>query len=162
MKRLLPVLLAALLVPHAVAAQAPHFEGAPGSQTLIVDGNPYLILGGETSNSAATSVHDIRSTDLFPKLRAMGLNTVLVPVYWDLTEPEEGSFDFTLVDTAIEEARRSDLRLVLLWFGAWKNSMSCYAPLWFKQDTRRFPPLPDIRRQAAGNSQSLLRGSAGG
>ena len=109
MKRLLPVLLAALLVPHAVAAQAPHFEGAPGSQTLIVDGNPFLILGGETSNSAATSVRDIRSTDLFPKLRAMGLNTVLVPVYWDLTEPEEGSFDFTLVDTAIEEARRSGL-----------------------------------------------------
>ena len=139
MNRLLPVLLAALLVPHTGAAQAPYFEGAPGSQTLIVDGNPFLILGGETSNSAVTSVHDIRSTDLFPKLRAMGLNTVLVPVYWDLTEPEEGSFDFTLVDTAIEEARRSGLRLVLLWFGAWKNSMSCYAPLWFKQDTRRFP-----------------------
>ena len=140
MKRLFFILAAALgLCMPASHAQTPHLEGEAGALSLIVDGNPFLILGGETSNSAATSVHDIRSTDLFPKLRAMGLNTVLVPVYWDLTEPEEGSFDFTLVDTAIEEARRSDLRLVLLWFGAWKNSMSCYAPLWFKQDTRRFP-----------------------
>ena len=66
----------------------------------------------------------------------MNLNTVLTPVYWDLTEPQEGKFDFTLVDVAIEEARRNDLKLVFLWFGAWKNSMSCYAPAWFKADPR--------------------------
>ena len=30
------------------------------------------------------------------------------------------------------------MRLVLLWFGSWKNSMSCYAPAWVKRDQARF------------------------
>ncbi|MCI0748746.1 MAG: beta-galactosidase, partial [Verrucomicrobia subdivision 3 bacterium] len=62
----------------------------------------------------------------------------MLPVYWDLTEPEEGKFDFTLVQGAIDRARARDLRLVFLWFGTWKNSMSCYAPSWVKRDTARF------------------------
>ena len=85
---------------------------------LTVDGQPMLVLGGELSNS---------------------LNTVLVPAPWDLIEPEEGQFDFSLIDCTLQEARKNKLKVILLWFGAWKNSMSCYAPLWFKQDTRRFP-----------------------
>ena len=88
---------------------------------------PKPILGGELSNSAATSVADI--DEVLPRMKALGLNTVLVPAYWELLEPVEGRFDFTLVDRTID----------VLWFGAWKNSMSCYAPEWFKQNTRRFP-----------------------
>ena len=98
---------------------------------------PHPILGGELSNSAATSVADI--DEVMPRMRALGLNTVLVPAYWELMEPVEGEFDFTLIDRTIDVARREQLHVVLLWFGAWKNSMSCYAPAWFKQDTKRFP-----------------------
>ena len=96
-----------------------------------------LILGGELSNSAATSVEDI--DEVMPRMKALGLNTVLVPAYWELMEPTEGKFDFTLIDRTIQRARTLQLKVVFLWFGAWKNSMSCYAPLWFKQDTKRFP-----------------------
>ena len=95
------------------------------------------ILGGELSNSAATSVEDIN--EVMPRMRALGLNTVLVPAYWELMEPIEGQFDFTLIDSTIDVARREQLHVVFLWFGVWKNSMSCYAPGWFKQDTKRFP-----------------------
>ena len=98
---------------------------------------PYSILGGELSNSAATSVADI--DEVMPRMRALGLNTVLVPAYWELMEPVEGKFDFTLIDRTIDVARREQLHVVFLWFGTWKNSMSCYAPSWFKQDTKRFP-----------------------
>ena len=98
---------------------------------------PYPILGGELSNSAATSVADI--DEVMPRMRALGLNTVLVPAYWELMEPVEGKFDFTLIDRTIDVARREQLHVVFLWFGTWKNSMSCYAPSWFKQDTKRFP-----------------------
>ena len=98
---------------------------------------PYPILGGELSNSAATSVEDI--DEVMPRMRALGLNTVLVPAYWELMEPVEGKFDFTLIDRTIDVAQREQLYVVFLWFGAWKNSMSCYAPGWFKQDTKRFP-----------------------
>ena len=98
---------------------------------------PCPILGGELSNSAATSVEDI--DEVMPRMKALGVNTVLVPAYWEFVEPVEGQFDFTLIDRTIEVARQEQLHVVFLWFGVWKNSMSCYAPAWFKQDTKRFP-----------------------
>lgn len=109
-----------------------------GSATqLVVDGSPFIILGGELGNSSASSCQDIER--IFPKLRRMNLNTVFVPAYWDLMEPEEGDFDFSLIDKVISEAGKNDLKVVFLWFGAWKNSMSCYAPLWFKEDSGKYP-----------------------
>lgn len=104
---------------------------------LIVDGKPFIVLGGELGNSSAACASDIEAN--FAKLHKMGLNTVLVPAYWDLTEPVEGQFDFTLTDKVLEEARANDLKVIFLWFGAWKNSMSCYAPLWFKKDYGKYP-----------------------
>ena len=98
---------------------------------------PFPILGGELSNSAATSTDDI--DEVLPRMQQLGLTTVLVPVYWELLEPTEQQFDFTLVDRTIDTARRLGLQVVPLWFGAWKNSMSCYAPSWVKCDTKRFP-----------------------
>ena len=98
---------------------------------------PFPILGGELSNSAVTCVEDI--DNVMPRMRALGLNTVLVPAYWELLESTEGRFDFTLTDRVIDKARENGLKVISLWFGAWKNSMSCYAPLWFKTDTKRFP-----------------------
>ena len=105
--------------------------------TLSAQTLGFPILGGELSNSAATSVEDI--DEVMPRMRALGLNTVLVPAYWELMEPVEGKFDFTLIDRTIDVARREQLHVVFLWFGVWKNSMSCYTPAWFKQDTKRFP-----------------------
>lgn len=118
--------------------QVPPYLRQQGSATqLMVDNSPFLILGGELGNSSASSEEDIES--IFPKLQSMGLNTVLVPAYWDLIEAEEGKFDFSLIDKAINQARANDLKIVFLWFGAWKNSMSCYAPLWFKKDYKKYP-----------------------
>lgn len=109
-----------------------------GSATqLIVDGRPFLILGGELGNSTASSLFDL--DEAFPKLQAMGLNTVLVPAYWDLIEPKEGKYDFTLIDGAIHKAREHQLKIIFLWFGVWKNSMSCYAPMWVKEDAKKYP-----------------------
>lgn len=96
-----------------------------------------FILGGELGNSSASSPEDIKR--IFPKLERMGLNTVLVPVYWELVEPEKGSYDFSLVREAIQQAEKYHLKIVFLWFGAWKNSMSCYAPAWFKKDYKTYP-----------------------
>ena len=111
------------------------------SLLLAVSGNAQLkdfhILGGELSNSAVTSVSDI--DEVLPRMKELGLNTVLVPIYWELMEPVEGQLDFTLTDRIIDVARQQGLKVVPLWFGAWKNSMSCYAPAWFKRDVKRFP-----------------------
>ena len=104
---------------------------------LIVNNQPFLVLGGELGNSSAACNEDIER--IFPKLQRMGLNTVLVPAYWDLIEPQEGTFDFSLTDKVLDEARKNELKVVFLWFGAWKNSMSCYAPLWFKENYKKYP-----------------------
>ena len=111
------------------------------STQLIVDGKPYFVLGGELGNSAASSTAYMQP--VWPKLKAMHLNTAIAPVYWELMEPQEGKFDFALVDDLLRDARKHQMKLVLLWFGAWKNSMSCYAPGWVKTDTKRFPRVQD-------------------
>jgi hypothetical protein len=128
----------------------PHLEKQGTAKQLIVDGKPFLMLAGETGNSSAS---DLKYLDeIWPKIVKMNLNTLLVPVYWELIEPSEGKLDFTLVDGAINGARKNNIRLVFLWFGTWKNSMSCYAPLWIKADPARFPRA----RDAQGRAQEIL------
>jgi hypothetical protein len=87
----------------------------------------------------------------------MGLNTVLVPVSWELIEPQEGTFDMSSLDVILTEARRNELKVVLLWFGAWKNSMSSYAPEWFKRDVKRFPRAHTPEGKAVEEASSLSR-----
>jgi beta-galactosidase GanA len=115
----------------------PHLEKHGTATQLIVDGRPFLVLGGELGNSS-TSNRDYMQP-YWANLQTLKLNTVIAPVYWDLIEPAEGKFDFSLIDGLLEDARKHDLRLVLLWFGTWKNSMSCYAPAWVKTEQKRFP-----------------------
>ena len=120
MKRFVTIAIAVLLTMSVSAGQ-----------------NDFRILGGELSNSATTSVSDIER--VLPRMKQLGLNTVLAPVYWELTEPTEGQLDFTLTDRRMDVAREQGLKLVPVWCGAWKNSMSCYAPAWMKRDVKRFP-----------------------
>ena len=119
-----------------VAAQSVLERHGNGAH-LKVNGQPMLLLGGELSNSAATCFDDIDR--VMPEMKRIGLNTVLVPAQWDLVEPREGEYDFSLIGRTIDKARENKLKVVFLWFGAWKNSMSCYAPMWFKEDLKRFP-----------------------
>jgi hypothetical protein len=135
MKRIL-ILFCVFFCTFALSAEV-RLQKQGTATRLIVNGQPMLVLGGELSNSAVTSISDIDS--VLPRMHTLGLNTVFVPIYWDLTEPEEGRFNFSLVDEEIKVARENHLKLILLWFGAWKNSMSCCAPLWFKKDISRFP-----------------------
>lgn len=107
-----------------------------GSQYhLLVDGKPYIVLGGQTHNSSAANPKDL--VPVWNSLVAMHANTAVVPVYWELIEPEEGHFDFHTLDPVIEGARQHGLHLVLLWFGTWK-SQSSYTPAWIKEDQTKY------------------------
>jgi beta-galactosidase GanA len=147
------LLLAALLgcaLASADAVTPPHLRKQGSATQLIVDDQPFLLLGGELHNSSASSLEYLNK--LWPTLKAAEVNTVLAPVEWDQIEPVEGRFDFTVLDGMLKQARAHNTRLVLLWFGAWKNSMSTYAPAWVKKDTQRFQRA----RTRAGVAQEIL------
>src|SRR6266446_1049104 len=110
-------------------------ESATGQ--LILNGQPFLILGGELGNSSAGTA--AQADFIVPKLAAMHVNTILMPVAWEQVEPKEGSFDFSILDHWIGTAQKHNMHLVLLWFGSWKNAFSNYAPSWVKSDPKRFP-----------------------
>ena len=145
------ILILVMTVPDAGGqTPLPHLRTQGTATQFIVDGEPFLMLGGELGNSSASSAEYLRPH--WQKFVDLNMNTVIAPVYWEIIEPEEGQFDFALVDSLIEGARNHDLRLVLLWFGSWKNSMSSYVPSWVKLDQDRFPRA----RRADGTPLEIL------
>lgn len=138
-----------LLAPAPLAAQAPHFAQGKLRPALIVDGEPFLILGAQANNS---SNYPAMLDQVWLTVERIGANTLLIPVAWEQVEPVEGQFDFAFVDTLLEQARAHDKRLVLLWFATWKNTAASYAPAWVKRDGKRFPRM----RTAEGTAHYAL------
>ena len=101
-----------------------------------VNGKPFLMLAGETHNSNSSSLEAMEP--VWAKAQELGMNSILLPVTWELIEPKEGEFTFELVDGIITEARKRGLKLGFLWFGTWKNAQCMYAPEWVKTDLTRF------------------------
>ena len=130
------VLLVALSFSPVQAAEIPSLVTQNGRHALMVDGEPYLILGAQTNNSAN---YPAALKDVWPTLEKMHANTLSIPVAWEQIEPEEGKFDFSFVDYLVKESRKRGLRLNLLWFATWKNNAPHYAPAWVKLDNKRFP-----------------------
>ncbi|MCJ2187216.1 DUF5597 domain-containing protein [Novosphingobium beihaiensis] len=130
--------LAASLPLRAAPDSLPHIAEKDGRHALIVDGAPYLMLGAQINNS---STWPWALPKVWPTMAAMHVNTVEVPVGWEQIEPEEGRFDFAIVDLLLKQARERHVRLVLLWFGSWKNTNPQYTPRWVKLDNARFPRM---------------------
>ncbi|GAA3641789.1 DUF5597 domain-containing protein [Microbacterium awajiense] len=117
---------------------------------LLVDGAPFTVLGVELHNSSASTPVSIDAA--WVAVARSGANTVLAPVAWDQWEPTEGVFDTRLVDHLLAVARAGGQRLILLWFGSWKNGVSSYTPAWVKRDPHRFP----LARRADGEPLMAL------
>ncbi|MGW8190247.1 DUF5597 domain-containing protein [Sphingomonas hankookensis] len=129
---------AALAVTMPASAQHSRMVASPGAAkpVLQVDGAPFLLLGMQLNNSSGFPAEFRR---LAPAIARSHANTVMAPIGWESIEPDEGRFDWSVVDGLIAEARAQDVRLVLLWFGTWKNGNMSYVPAWMKRDTTRFP-----------------------
>jgi hypothetical protein len=121
----------------AIASDMPHLEKRDGMTKLIVDDRPFICIAGELSNTASTDPESTRA--VFARLAQANFNTILTTVSWDLIEPEEGKFDFSMIDYQIEAARANHVRLVFLWMASWKNGLSHFTPTWVKADQARFP-----------------------
>lgn len=100
------------------------------------NGKPFFTIGGQARNSSSQSSAMMKK--VWAAMEQMGFNTLAAPVYWSFLEPEEGTFDFSQVDILLTEAREHKVKLVLLWFGTWKNGASQYVPEWVKTQPERF------------------------
>jgi beta-galactosidase GanA len=129
------------LAVAAAAQEPPHLRKQGTATQLIVDGEPLLILGGELGNSTASDLKYLENT--WPTLKTIGVNTVIAPVEWDQIEPQRGVYDFAPLEGLIRQAEASKVKLVLLWFGAWKNSTSTYVPPYIKHDWQTYAKAQD-------------------
>ncbi|MGD0799570.1 MAG: DUF5597 domain-containing protein [Acidobacteriaceae bacterium] len=139
MKKLaLAALLLAAIQPSRASAQTegvPHLERRDGSFALVVDGQPFLILGAQINNSSAWPA---TLPTAWSAAEAMHANTVEAPVYWEQMEPSRGGFDFSNVDLLVTQAREHRFHLILLWLATWKNGQNHYVPEWVKSDPKTY------------------------
>jgi beta-galactosidase GanA len=116
----------------------PRIVQESGRYALLVDGSPYLILGAQVNNSSAWPA---MLPKVWPAIEYLHANTAEVPIYWEQFEPEQGRFDYSVVDTLLAQARDHHVHLVLLWFGTWKNGSAHYIPEWMKRSPERYPRM---------------------
>ena len=140
-------------------ARLPRMVHKDGRHALLVDGAPYLVLGAQVNNSSAWPAV---LPEVWPAIKAIHANTVEMPVYWEQFEPKPGAFDYSVVDTLVAQSRKNDVRLVLLWFGTWKNNGPAYVPLWLKQDPQRLRADAHRRRAPARVDLAVSHRDAGG
>lgn len=124
-----------------ISTQIPHLEKQGTATQLVVDGKPFLLIAGELHNSTCGGFEYMRP--VWKRMAAKNLNSVIATISWELVEPEEGKFDFALVDSIISGARKANLKLVLIWFASWKNAGSIYIPSWVKKDFEKYPRARD-------------------
>ncbi len=123
---------------QTASQELPRLVQEHGRATLMVDGKPFFLLGAQVDNSSGWPQ---RLQADWPAAEKMRLNTLEVPVYWEQIEPQQGRFDFTVVDAILHQAREHNMHLVMLWFGTWKNGKMHYAPEWVKSDTATYPRM---------------------
>jgi Domain of unknown function (DUF5597)/Beta-galactosidase len=139
MIRIAGVLLTVLLLSStSIRAQVPVITESNGRHKLLVDGKPFFILGGQLHNSSAWPA---MMPYVWQSADYMHLNTLEVPVYWEQVEPKEDSFDFSIVDALLAQAKTHGVHLILLWFGTWKNGSDHYMPGWMKRDIEKYPNI---------------------
>ncbi|AVY67307.1 beta-galactosidase [Xanthomonas translucens pv. undulosa] len=134
--------LALLLPLLAHAEEMPRYVSRDGHHALFVDGAPYSIMAAQLHNSSAWPQVLPQALDAVQALHA---NTVEAPVYWEQFEPEPGRYDYRNVDALVEQSRARGLRLIVLWFGTWKNGQMHYVPEWIKRDPATYPRMRDAK-----------------
>ena len=153
---LVAVSVAATLPAQVKERPIPRLVKKDGRYALMVDSAPYLMLGAQTHNSSAWPA---MLPKVWPAMELLHVNTVETPVYWEQFEPRQGQYDHTAIDALLAGARQHHVRLVLLWFGTWKNGSQHYMPEWMKLAPDRYPHLIDKNGRPADSPSPFAAAS---
>jgi hypothetical protein len=127
-------------------------------RVFMVDGKPFFPLGCESLYVAGYSVRKESETEeAFKAVKDADCNTSMIDIYWDQLNPREGEYDFSGIDALILGARKYGLKLILLWFGTWKNGNMDYAPMWVKNDRKRFKRVKSCTGKELWNLSSYCQ-----
>ena len=137
-------------------AGIPVIKNDNGIPTLYVEGEPFFARSGEIHNSSASNLAYMER-EVWPRLKELNMNAVIVPLYWETIEPVEGEYDFTLLDGLTAQARENGMRLIFLWFGLWKNAESMYVPTWMKKDTETYFRVKKVSGEPVNTISPLCR-----
>lgn len=144
MKNIIICILCLLTIELSAQKNLPEIRKENGNYTIFVHEKPFIILGAQLWNSSAWP----ELTDKFwAQATELGCNTIEAPIYWQNIEPEPGKFNFTELKDLITEARQNNLKLILLWFGSYKNGRSQYAPPWVLENTEKYPRMRNSNGQ---------------
>jgi beta-galactosidase GanA len=134
----------------------PRLTQKDGRYALEVDGAPFLMLGVQANNSSAWPA---MLPKVWPAVEYLRANTLEIPIYWEQFEPKPGRFNYTVIDTILTQAREHRVRLVLLWFGTWKNGSQHYMPEWMKLDPARYLHVIDRNGRPADSPSPFATAS---
>lgn len=111
---LLGTIVLAVFLFRSAAAESPHIRMENGTGQLIVNGQPFLILGGELANSSSGTAE--QADAIIPKLRSMHVNTILMPVTWEQIEPRKRAAS-TSISWIIGSKEHESTRCISFSFG---------------------------------------------
>src|SRR5215469_6688281 len=87
------VAIATAGIAQSASRPIPSIEKKGDSIRLLVDGSPYLMLGGQVHNSDTSNPDDLNKA--LDVLASWHSNTAEVPIYWEAIEPTKGQYDFS-------------------------------------------------------------------
>jgi len=146
------VLAAAASMALAQGKPIPQIVKEGAKYTFLVDGKPFLMLGGQVDNFSSwlpgppfRNIEPIQDeiAKVLPGFKSYNANTIEFPVHWGYIEPKEGEFDFAAFDQIVRDIRAHALRAIVLWFGTWKGGDDTFQPDWVRYNPARFPHALD-------------------
>lgn len=138
MKKALAAIAAGFFLTNIASAQ-PKLVKEGKTTHFEIDGKPYVMFTGELHNSTSTSESYMEQIGVWEQMKQGNMNTVIASCSWNVIETEPGKYDFTSVDHIIRNARKNDMKVVLIWFASWKNGDSTYAPSYIKRNPKKYP-----------------------
>ncbi len=118
-------------------AEMPKLIENNGRYALLVDGEPFLMLGGQSANS---STWPKMLPGVWNTIESMHANTLEIPIYWEQFEPEPGNYDFSMIKMLLDQPGKGcSLGFAVVCY--MENGSNHYMPEWMKKDSRKYPNI---------------------